>query len=425
MNSIFGVVLAVATISNVDVSVDSARKLVKAEYTLSGGPAIVTVDVLTNGVSAGAEVATTMWGDWGRKFEDGAHSITWAPSEQFADSVFSEGEVSFNLKAWEPATPPDYMVVDMVASNCLHYYESAAMIPYGGITGETNLVYKLIMRRIPAKNVVWRMGVDQAEATKIGGLSYFTNAIPHMVQLTEDYWCGIYEFTRGQWNRIHISTADNGQVDLALYQSTHEAGSPAEANNVSTSFYTTLRGSSGADWPNDAHAVAESSVIGKLRARTGIMFDLPTEAQWEYACHAGVGTSWNNGKKYLGVNNSGWDGWHKVGWREGNNGHNFYGHHVGGKEPNAWGLYDMHGNVCEFCLDWYASGEAYFNSFGGSQTNVVVDPQGPTTGTSRVCRGGSMASGPTGATSFYRAAQPTPSSAGYQCGFRVVCPILP
>ena len=123
------------------------------------------------------------------------------------------------------------------------------------------------------------------------------------------------------------------------------------------------------------------SFLGKLRAKTGQTFDLPTEAQWEYACRAGTTTALNTGKN---LTSTGWDyamdeaGRYSYNQKDGKGG---YSEHtkVGSYLPNAWGLYDMHGNVGEWCLDWYTAG------IGSS---AVTDPKGPNSGEYRVVRGG-------------------------------------
>ena len=101
----------------------------------------------------------------------------------------------------------------------------------------------------------------------------------------------------------------------------------------------------------------------------GRVYRLPTEAQWEYACRAGTTTNYSFGDDGSDLGDYAW-------YRENSNSST---HPVGGKQPNAWGLYDMHGNVWEWCSDWY----------GDYPDRAVTDPTGTRTGSSRVRRGGS------------------------------------
>jgi len=94
-------------------------------------------------------------------------------------------------------------------------------------------------------------------------------------------------------------------------------------------------------------------------------YRLPTEAEWEYACRAGTQTPFNSGSSV-----------DAAGWYSGNSGQRT--HPVGEKQANSWGLYDMHGNVLEWCFDW----------LGDYSSQAKTDPQGAATGTSRVYRGG-------------------------------------
>jgi len=98
-------------------------------------------------------------------------------------------------------------------------------------------------------------------------------------------------------------------------------------------------------------------------------YRLPTEAQWEYACRAGTTTAYNTGAYFND----------KIGWYKDNSGQKT--HMVGLKPRNAWGLYDMHGNVLEWCWDWYYSS---YSSVGAA----VTDPMGPQSGINRIVRGG-------------------------------------
>ena len=98
-------------------------------------------------------------------------------------------------------------------------------------------------------------------------------------------------------------------------------------------------------------------------------YRLPTEAEWEYACRAGTTTRF-----FAGDSEGALGG---VGWYFDNSG--FKTHPVGKKAPNAWDLYDMHGNVWEWCWDWH----------GDYPSTAVTDPAGPVRGSYRVFRGGS------------------------------------
>ncbi len=119
--------------------------------------------------------------------------------------------------------------------------------------------------------------------------------------------------------------------------------------------------------------ILNSSFKNKLPQ--GFIFDLPTEAQWEYACRAGTITSLNSGKNITSETDSCYN-LNEVGWYYKNSGGKT--HSVGKKMPNDWGIYDMHGNVMEWCKDWYGD----YPSFS------VTDPTGPDRGSFRVRRGG-------------------------------------
>jgi formylglycine-generating enzyme required for sulfatase activity len=131
-------------------------------------------------------------------------------------------------------------------------------------------------------------------------------------------------------------------------------------------------------------------------------YRLPTEAEWEYACRAGTTTRFSYGDD-LGYANL-----TAYAWYVDNSGSTT--HPVGGKLPNPWGLYDMYGNVWEWCQDWHASSYS-----GGS----VTDPAGPGTGSMRVVRGGSYYYGGVACRSANRGAMEQTGSR-YDAGFRVV-----
>jgi formylglycine-generating enzyme required for sulfatase activity len=136
-----------------------------------------------------------------------------------------------------------------------------------------------------------------------------------------------------------------------------------------------------------------------LTWKTGLMVSLPSEAQWEYSCRAGTGTAYNSGESVQALA--------EAAWYKGNSGGR--PHSAGQKTPNAWGLYDMHGNVWQWCADWYGSYPA----------TGRTDPGGPERGGAHVLRGGAWSADPRLCRSAYRGQ----ASTGYMSdnlGFRVV-----
>ena len=117
--------------------------------------------------------------------------------------------------------------------------------------------------------------------------------------------------------------------------------------------------------------------IAKLNDVIGHGFRLPTEAEWEYACRAGSKTKFSHGQLKMGLSQYAW--YYDNAFKKGE----MYPHEVGTRKPNKFGLYDMMGNVYEWCFDWYGR-----NYYAESQ---VQNPQGPVYGSSKVVRGGDWA----------------------------------
>lgn len=128
----------------------------------------------------------------------------------------------------------------------------------------------------------------------------------------------------------------------------------------------------------DNKALRPVSVISWLNAKAytdWLKAHLPTEAQWEYACRAGSTTEYYFGDNSGELNEHAW-------YQDNSNDRT---HKIGVKKPNKWGLYDMYGNIQEYCLDWY--GEEYY------KTSPTNNPRGPSTGTHRIIRGASYRAG--------------------------------
>jgi formylglycine-generating enzyme required for sulfatase activity len=118
--------------------------------------------------------------------------------------------------------------------------------------------------------------------------------------------------------------------------------------------------------------------VQKLNHEQAGPYRLPTEAEWEYACRAGTTTPYSFGvHEGFQLQEYGWFNVNAGGAKEN------YAHAVGSKKPNPWGLYDMHGNVWEFCSDWYGA-------YPFPDDGPVTDPKGPETSTGRIIRGGAF-----------------------------------
>ena len=187
----------------------------------------------------------------------------------------------------------------------------------------------------------------------------------------DDYYIGKYEVTQGQWESVMGNNP-------SFYKN---CGEKCPVEQVS--------------W-NDIQ-----EFINKLNAKTGKKYRLPTEAEWEYAARSG-----GKKEKYAGTSSDGELG--KYAWYSANSGGS--SHPSGQKHPNGLGLYDMTGNVWEWCQDWY--GEKYYSQ------STRKNPLGPLSGTRRVLRGGAWLFEPAGIRSATRYGL-TPASRSDLYGFRL------
>lgn len=363
------------TVSDVTMTQDASRA-VTVTYTLSDEPAIVTVDIRTNGVSIGGANLTHFSGDVNKVVQPGAaRTMTWRARKAWPGHKIDSG-VTAVVTAWALDTPPDVMIVPIDGNGGeVQYYADLASVP-GGVSNDVYKTTMLLMRKIPAANVSWSMG------SPVGGIGADpTQEAMHVVTLTNDYYMGVYEFTQAQFNII------NG----AKWNAYFKASGYDDLRPVEQVSWEDLRGKAAdeCDWPANGHAVLPTSFIGKLRTRTGLQFDLPTEAEWEFACRAGTGTALNNGQELIAYETS--ENINAIARYKYNGGCPNPNSNppaetrpsaggtanVGSYEPNAWGLYDMLGNVYEWCLDWWQTSPLGYDSIVG-----------PESGTERVRRGG-------------------------------------
>ena len=140
------------TISGVSLTQNAKNGQITVDYTLTGDAAIVTCEFLVDDVSLGEASCTRLTGDINAKVAAGDRSFSWMPSPELAAK--SSDAFSVKLRAWSPSTPPDYMVVNLVATNdVVRYYVSTNALPMGGLANDIYRKFLLVMRRIPAKDV--------------------------------------------------------------------------------------------------------------------------------------------------------------------------------------------------------------------------------------------------------------------------------
>ncbi|MBI5545050.1 MAG: formylglycine-generating enzyme family protein, partial [Deltaproteobacteria bacterium] len=205
----------------------------------------------------------------------------------------------------------------------------------------------------------------------------------HQVTLTRGFYLQEKEVTQGQWQALmgnNPSTFSSCGTDCPV-ERVNWWEALAYANAVSTSHglaecYTLTGCTRTPGNDMECSGVTVNAAGGDPYQCVG--YRLPMEAEWEYACRAGTTTAlYNGGITATGCNmDANLDA---IGWYCGNAGNTT--HRVGQKAANGWGLFDMSGNVSEWCWDWW-----------GSFPGAVIDPAGPGAGTSRVDRGGSWSS---------------------------------
>ena len=278
-----------------------------------------------------------------------------------------------------------YMVIDLtkLGKKAVSYLDEA---PKGG-WGDEYKTTKIVLRRIAP-----------------GSFEYMPG---RSFKITKPFYIGVFEVTQKQYEM----TAGYNPSTLK-----------GPMRPVETVWWSMIRGKDkGLNWPKD-NQVDSDSYLGKLRKKIGLEFDLPTEVQWEYACRAGTTGDYNvdgvtAGYELLKIGN--------VKRR----GDGPPGDHVkvGGFLPNAWGLYDMHGNVAEWCLDRGPDHPGPNGRLGRPEwtaeyaKETETDPKGPATGNPHVhvLRGGSVRLSHGSCTS---SACGWTSERGAGLGFRLACP---
>ena len=320
-------------------------------------------------------------------------------------------------------------------------YENPATLPETPVlrAGETKQIVlpggvKMEFRWCPPGS--FEMGSPMGESFRDGG------EVRHRVTLTTGFWMGRFPVTREQWDSVMETNPADGKMEqrardvvvellgvdasqvtrnalfiddlgadsldavelIMAFEEEFGLSIPEEEAEKLTTFGKALDYLKTKGCDKDGKQLPEQNVswlgcqafIQKVNATLGCGMRLPTEAEWEYACRAGTNSPYSGTGSLEGM-----------GWYLGNSGGE--PHPVGQKGSNVWGLQDMHGNVSEWCADWYGSYP------GGS----VTDPAGPFAGMYRVIRGGSWSQ----EARFCRSASRSwggPNHRDYNLGFRVV-----
>jgi len=273
----------------------------------------------------------------------GTRRIVWDPSKTaYTNELLTQFRVDL-----APALAPAYMIVNLTKAKGeegqFTYLYDWGHVWYDVTNHVEYMTTNLVLRRIPAGTFI--------EGSPINETNHGANEDRRQVTLTKGYYIGVFEVTQKQWALLMNNAWPSWYTNLAC-----NATRPVDKIT-----YATIRGSS-----TNIGEVATGSFMEKLKTRTGLTVDLPTEAHWEYACRAGTVTPYNDGlvsptlstvlKLARSTENSGGYTW--------DTSKDIYGRdvddalataRVGSYMANAWGLYDMHGNVWEQCVDRYTA----------------------------------------------------------------------
>jgi len=416
----------VPTVSNVTFWQHSAKRAY-VTYDLAGEDAIVTFDVLTNGVSIGKTLVSNATGDVFKVVSVGTgKKIYWNARAAMAEEDVVIPNAKAVVTAWKKGAPPDYYVLDL-GTGAKEFYETEAQLPLG-VDSDVYRTTKMVFRRIHAAGEKFIMGAADAERNAtglfVGHNDYLGCETQHEVAFTKDYFIGIFEVTQRQWlNVFGYFPTYSAATDWSMPQSWTGDTLPVQncgrnrwvCSEDNVNCWNGTMGTSFGD--------RDSCFMFKFRQKAGsvnTLYNLPTEAQWEFACRAGTTTA-----QYDGL---AWDADHSA--------IAVYGVNqpavVGSKKPNVWGLYDMLGNVHEWCVDNAQKRSQTKNAAGNVDDNAGyfaqdrVDPVGIANYneyTTSVVRGGSYGSDWKSLRASYRNCNQWWGSTSPSFGFRVACPI--
>ena len=344
---------------------------------------------------------------------EGSHRITWDANADKVTNRIEKAEFVIQLKHYSEA----YMVIDVSGGSATNCYPVDFLngAPVGGFKAVEYKGDKIVLRRIHPGSYMAGSPSSPAEANRIADREK-----QHCVALSQPFYIGIYEITQKQFENV-MGASYNKSAFKGDYRPVERVPYNTIRGMASTSNHTY-------DWPWTDN-VDPNSFMGKLRAKCKAKdssgnytesvegFDLPTEFQWEYACRAGTTGAFNTTNAYDNTKSAEQEAQLKLLGRYKSNQTDrkgdFNANHtvVGSYLPNQWGLYDMHGNVWEWCLDWYQMDVSSLKQF--------VDPKGAVDGSTRVRRGGAWSDAVGNCRSAYRYDLTPAEASSTACGFRL------
>ncbi len=358
---------AAPVVDNISLNATGAKTVVT--YDLSGVAGIVTMEIQTNTVAdlSGEWVALdgclvrNATGDVSCVVQPGSgRRIEWPTKDVLGDVVIKNARAK--LTAWSTNAPPDWCIGDLTGADVARYYTSTNYFPLG-FDSDVYKTSKIVYKRVRAKGKSFSMGQPTAIDSYSGGGV-------HPVTLTRDYYLAIYETTQAQY---HYATGLKSPYNVSQWPTDkmyYDSKLP-----FLVGWWDNIRGGDFA--ANGYEDVSDSSFVAKARTKTGLLIDLPTEAEWEFAARCGgmrTKTQLVNGEDATLTN---------VAWIATNSGGDCQD--VGLLLPNDWGFYDMIGNVAEWCVDPVTNTGSYTPlSLEGTEG---FDPIGTAGLTSHVQRG--------------------------------------
>lgn len=308
---------------------------------------------------------------------EGSHRITWDANADGVTSRIDKAQFVMRLRHYSEA----YMVIDVSAGSGAN-----AIYPVDFLNGEPPTTFntpeykgnKIVLRRIHPGSYMAGSPANEANRTAV-------REKQHRVALSQPFYIGVFEITQQQYQNVMGSNPSENMGDFWQYR-------PVEKLS-----WNTVRGGT---WPNGKPRTDSfmDKLISKCKSKdptTGEYtvkvegFDLPTEFQWEYACRAGTTNAFNTTTPFDNTDSAKQVeqlkllGRYKDNQSDNKGGITTAHTIVGSYLPNAWGLYDMHGNVWEWCRDWYIEDPMTLNP------KQYKDPSGAASGSYRVIRGGS------------------------------------